>query len=142
MKRLLLPLLALSIPAAHATNYVECEAIRAVIMRNKIQMDNAFDEIRNSFHRKKVNEKYGVETCNLLNTGSISKSFLNPNAVQSDSYNKDPERRVNECVEYRDSSLKIFESEWVGFYEESTKAFEDINKRATNDFKKRGCYWF
>jgi len=28
---LLLPLLALLIPAAHATNYVECEAIRTVI---------------------------------------------------------------------------------------------------------------
>tara|TARA_B100000212_G_C27102048_1_gene416798 strand:+ start:160 stop:576 length:417 start_codon:yes stop_codon:yes gene_type:complete len=119
-----------------ATNYVECEAIRAVIMRNKIQMDNAFDEIRNSFHQKKASEKYGVETCNLLNTGSISKSFLNPNAVHSDSYNKDPERRVNKCVEYRDTNLKIFESEWVGFYEESIKAFEDINKRAIKILKK------
>jgi len=38
MHKLLIPLLAFSIPCAHATNYVECEAeaIRAVMSTNEI----------------------------------------------------------------------------------------------------------
>ena len=120
MKRLLLPLLALLIPAAHATNYVECEAIRSVIMRNESQMDNAFDEIKSSFHRKKVNEKYGVETCNLLENINI----WNPETPT-----------VDECVDYRTSTTKALNNaEWNEFYKASIKAYEDINKRATNDF--------
>ena len=120
MKRLLLPILALLIPAAHATNYVECEAIRAVIMRNQSQMNNSFDEIRSSFHRKKVNEKYGVETCNL-----VGERYL-----------------IDQCVTYRGSTPKTFEVEWNEFYKASMKVYADINTRATNDFKKRGCYYF
>ena len=143
MKRLLLPILALLIPAAHATNYVECEAIRAVIVRTKIQKEDAFNEIKDSFHRKKVNEKYNVETCNLLKErGSIGKSFLNPRESKSDNFNVDPQIKVNECVAYRDDSIETFKEEWNQYYLSSIKIYEDIDTRATKDFKKRGCYWF
>ena len=122
MKKYFIPfLLSIGFPlSVSATNYVECEAIRAVIIRNQSQMNNSFDEIRSSFHRKKVNEKYGVKTCNL-----VGERYL-----------------IDQCVTYRDSTLKIFEAEWNKFYKASMKVYSDINTRASNDFKKRGCYYF
>ena len=58
MKRLLLSLLALSIPAAHATNYVECEAIRAVISRTEMQIKDVKKKSPHNFAEFKVNQKY------------------------------------------------------------------------------------
>ena len=55
---------------------------------------------------------------------------------------KNPERRVNECLEQRDSNFKIFEFMQIEFYKEPSKSYEDINLRATKYFKKRGCYYF
>ena len=128
MKKYFIPfLLSIGFPlSVSATNYVECEAIRAVIIRNQSQMNNSFDEIRSSFHRKKVNEKYGVKTCNLVGNYDV--------------YMDRP--KIDECVSYRGSTLKTFEAEWNEFYKASIKVYEDINARATKDFKKRGCYYF
>ena len=126
-KYFILFLLSIGFPlSVSATNYVECEAIRAVIVRNESQMNNSFDEIRSSFHRKKVNEKYGVQTCNLVGNYDV--------------YMDRP--KIDECVSYRDSTPKTFEAEWNEFYKTSMKVYADINTRATNDFKKRGCYYF
>ena len=59
MRKLLIALLAFSIPSAHATNYVECEAIRAAIIRNQIQMKNAEENFYKAYEGKKVEGKYG-----------------------------------------------------------------------------------
>ena len=140
MKRLLLPLLSLLIPAAHATNYVECEAIRNVIVRTQIQEEDAFDEIKNSFQKKKVNQKYNVETCDLLSDKEIGKSFLDPSEFANNFY-ANSQIKVNECVEYRDDSIETFKKEWNEYYISSIKIYRDIETRATKDFKRRGCYW-
>ena len=39
MKRLLIPLLAFLMPSAHAVDYVQCEAIRNIMVRNGMQKE-------------------------------------------------------------------------------------------------------
>ena len=55
---MLLQLLALVIPSAHAPNYVECEAIRSVIIRNNVQLENAIKESYLTFKFKLIIEKF------------------------------------------------------------------------------------
>ena len=124
MKRLLLSLLALSIPAAHATNYVECEAIRAVISRNGIQMEEAEKNALVAFQYQKVEEKYadqGITSCYDFGYDTVQRK---------------------ECNSYENSVTTIFEDEAHNFFNERVGPYKEIEERATKDFKKRGCYWF
>ena len=124
MKRLLLSLLALSIPAAHATNYVECEAIRAVISRNGIQMEEAEKNALVAFQYQKVEEKYadqGITSCYDFGYDTVQRK---------------------ECNSYENSVTTIFEDEARNFFNERVGPYKEIEERATKDFKKRGCYWF
>ena len=124
MKRLLLSLLTLLIPAAHATNYVECEAIRAVIMRNEIQMEKAEKNAVVAFEYQKVEEKYadqGIKSCYDFPYDSF---------------------KYDECKNYQKTVTTVFEDEAINYIIEKKKPYVDIEERATKDFKKRGCYWF
>ena len=123
MKRLLLPLLALLIPSAHATNYVECEAIRAVIMRNEIQMDKATKDAISRFKTSKIKEKYNGKGYCVLDFpyGTSGRE---------------------ECKEFEETITTVFSDEAEKFIEPSVNPYREIEKRATNDFKKRGCYYF
>ena len=123
MKRLLLPLLALSIPAAHATNYVECEAIRAVITRNNIQLENAVNNSYQSFRTKLINEKFKVNSYSEIDR---ELDFV----------------RNIDCKAFADKIPNTQSEEYELFFTELTKPYFDIEDRATNDFKKRGCYYF
>ena len=121
MKRLLLPLLALLIPAAHATNYVECEAIRTVIMRNGIQKDEALKSVDFRFKKLKVKEKYYVDNC-------LDFDY--------DSWERE------QCDAFASKVFSTFKDEYVEYVKPTISPYLDIEQRATNDFKKRGCYYF
>tara|TARA_B100000575_G_C22526774_1_gene340326 strand:- start:201 stop:485 length:285 start_codon:yes stop_codon:yes gene_type:complete len=93
MKRLILPLLASLIPSAHATNYVDCEAIRAVIARNDIQKDEAIKYARETFRQTKVKGSHNGNDCNDFSYGSSDRehcqSFeLGIFTIFGDEYNK------------------------------------------------------
>ena len=114
MKRLLLPLLALLIPAAHATDYVECEAIRAVIYRNRVQRQKEYKRLNAEIPKisdEQRYSKYKVYYCELL---------------------EDPKIKA-ECQNMKEPIVDL---------SKKLKPYDDIEKRATNDFKKRGCYYF
>ena len=122
MKRLLLPLLALLIPAAHATNYVECEAIRAVIVRTDLQKETAKEENKELFVATKVEEKYGKYDC--------PKDPMN-------FYNQD-----EKCLEFKKNVWKNFKEEGDEYVKAGLALYDRISERAEKDFKKRGCYYF
>ena len=120
MRKLLIALLAFSIPSAHATNYVECEAIRAVISRNEIQKEKAEENFYKSYESKKVEEKYGEGN--------------------RDCFYDLSEPLRTECKDYMKS---VWESkEHLKLLKATLDPHKEIAKRATNDFKKRGCYYF
>ena len=113
MKRLLLPLLALLIPSAHAVDYVQCEAIRNILVRNEMQREDkekllrsqeiSLDDLRYS--------KYKVYYCELL---------------------KDPKIKA-ECSKLKKPTYDL---------SEELKPYDDIDKRLVKDFTNKGCYWF
>ena len=121
MKRLLLPLLALLIPSAHATNYVECEAIRAVIARNGIQKDEAIKNARETFRQTKVKGSHNGKDCNDFSYGSNDRE---------------------QCQSFELGIFTIFGDEYSKYKESIISPYKEIDERATKDFKKRGCYWF
>ena len=123
MKRLLLPLLALLIPSAHATNYVECEAIRSVITRNNIQLENAIKDSYLAFKSKLINEKFQVNNCSEID------------------YEMEFVRNID-CKAFADKIPDSDSEEYKSFLIEYTQPYLDIDKRASGDFKKRGCYYF
>ena len=43
---------------------------------------------------------------------------------------------------YQKTVTTVFKDEALNYIAEKQKPYKDIEKRATNDFKKRGCYWF
>ena len=139
MKRLLLSLLTLFIPAAHATNYVECEAIRAVISRNNIQQGEAKKNSKNDFVEFKINEKFPEN--------NYIRERFNFCAGLDGKVNE------NKCFAFWDSIATFWndtdteiKSQYISEYQEflnsKLEPYIQVNKRATNDLKKRGCYYF
>ena len=126
MKRYFIPFLfPIGFPlSVSATNYVECEAIRAVIMRNEIQMEKAEKNAVVAFEYQKVEEKYadqGIKSCYDFGYDTVQRK---------------------ECNDYEKSVITIFKDEALKFFNERVGPYEEIEERATKDFKKRGCYWF
>tara|TARA_Y100001937_G_scaffold24062_1_gene34574 strand:+ start:11247 stop:11612 length:366 start_codon:yes stop_codon:yes gene_type:complete len=121
MKRLLLPLLALLIPSAHATNYVECEAIRSVITRNNIQLENAIKDSYLAFKSKLINEKFQVNNCSEIEFEYVDNL---------------------DCRLFAEKIPDSDSEEYKSFFIAYTQPYRDIDKRASSDFKKRGCYYF
>ena len=124
MKKYFIPLLlSIGFPlSVSATNYLECEAISRVIVRNETQMKKASESAVITFEWKKISEKYpGYENCY---------------DFPYDSYKHD------ECLNYQKKVTTVFKDEALNYIAEKQKPYKDIEKRATNDFKKRGCYWF
>ena len=123
MKKYFIPLLlSIGFPlSVSATNYVECEAIRAVISRNGIQKDEAIKNAGSAFRQSKVEEKYNGKDC---------YSF------PYDSYER------KQCQAYELTVFSIFGDEYSEFRKSIISPYEEIDERATKDFKKRGCYWF
>ena len=127
VKCLLLPLLALLIPSAHATNYVECEAIRAVITRNNMQIEDAEKAAIDLFVEKKIGEKFGLGNTNIKDCSQVA--------------DEDTLLRST-CDAYAKRVYSNSKEEAKPFLEEYKKTFIDVELRATKDFKKRGCYYF
>ena len=59
MKRLLITPLLLLVPSAQAVDYVQCEAIRSVIARNSLQLEEATSKARDKFPDYLVRKKIG-----------------------------------------------------------------------------------
>ena len=117
MRKLLIALLAFSIPSAHATNYVECEAIRAAIIRNQIQMKNAEENFYKAYEGKLVEEKYGE-------------------GIRSCYYDLDELR--DECKDWMNSIWRT--EEYLKPLNATLAPYKKNEKRAKKDFKKKGCY--
>ncbi len=113
MKRLLLPLLAFLMPSAHAVDYVQCEAIRNIMVRNGMQKEKEEQLLRSQVISLEdlIYSKYRVYYCDLL---------------------KDPKIK-DECSKEKAPTIDL---------EKELKPFDDIDKRLTKDFKNKGCYWF
>ena len=124
MKKYFIPfLLSIGFPlSVSATNYVECEAIRAVIVRTDLQKETAKEENKELFIGIKVKEKYGEYICP-----------------------KDPTKfysQDEECLTFTKNVWRDFKEEGEAYVEESLGIYDSISERAKKDFKKRGCYWF
>ena len=140
MKRLLLPLLTLLIPAAHATNYVECEAIRAVITRTEMQIEDVKKKSPHNFAEFKVNQKYPENNFVKYSTvGFCYGLYGKSNYDECRNYLSTIARFINDY----DTIIKDeYKSEFQEFTLSKLKPFAKVSERARNDFKKRGCYWF
>ncbi len=122
MKRLLLTPFLLLIPSAQALDYVECEAIRAVISRNSIQRQKAFKDAYDDFKYKKMREKYGTILCTKFGEYGTAK--------------------YKECRNFEDNVWKNFPKEGEEFRESVKLPYNNIEERASKDFDKKGCFWF
>ena len=113
MKRFLIPLFTFLIPSAHAVDYVQCEAIRNIMVRNEMQKETEEQLLRSQVISLEdlIYSKYRVYYCDLL---------------------KDPKIKA-ECSKEKAPTLDL---------EKELKPFNDIDKRLTADFKGKGCYWF
>ena len=112
MKRLLLPLLALLIPAAYATNYVECEAIRSVITRNNIQLKNTIKDSYLAFKSKLINEKFKVNNCSEIEFEYVTNL---------------------DCRIFAEKIPDSDSVEYKSFFIEHTQPYRDMDKRASGD---------
>ena len=119
MRKLLIALLAFSIPSAHATNYVECEAIRAAIIRNQIQMEKERVDTKAAFEVRKTREKYGkdISACYDLGWDTVEKK---------------------ECDEWLKSVSSSDEAR--KYYKKYLDPLKKNEKRALKDYKKKGCF--
>ena len=140
MKRLLLPLLALLIPAAHATNYVECEAIRSVITRTEKQIEDVKKKSFHDFAEFKVNQKYPENNyVKYKTTGFCYGLYGKSNFDECGSYL----RTIATFLNAYDTEIKDeYKGEFQEFTSSKLKPYVKVSERATNDFKKRGCYYF
>ena len=127
MKRLLLPLLALLIPAAHATNYVECEAIRNVISRTEVQLKEAEKKAMRLFVEKKIRDNFGSGDPEIKDCSQVGD--------QDTFVRSTCEAFASNVFEASNEEAKIYIQEFI-------KPYVDVQIRATKDFKKRGCYYF
>ena len=119
MRRLLIALFLLLVPSAQALDYVECEAIKAVIDRNSIQKKQAFEDSYDNFKSKKIKERYG-KLC-------VELGYSSP--------------KYSDCTSY-ERSIWRFHKEEGNTYRKSLEArYQAIEERAKNDFTNEGCYW-
>tara|TARA_Y100001968_G_scaffold247734_1_gene232208 strand:- start:283 stop:693 length:411 start_codon:yes stop_codon:yes gene_type:complete len=136
MKRLLFSLiLTIGFPAAvSATNYVECEAIRAVMSRTEIQKKEAISLAKSKFAKLKTREKYGTPTPEFLKKKGGACYLYGGETVTSTKY--------KECESFKKNVWKNFKGEGAQYVIEQIKPYIDIEDRASKDFTKRGCYYF
>ena len=134
MKRSLIPLLALLIPSAHAVDYVKCEAIRAVIMRNELQMKEERKLARSFFPTIKAREKYGTPSPEFLRKKGDVCWMYGGETLSSKEY--------KECENFKKTVWSNFKSEGEKYIANEILPFVEIESRATKDFEKNGCYWF
>ena len=94
--------------------------LEQVISRNEIQIKKAEEIFYKAYESKKVEEKYWEE---------IRDCFYDL---------IDPLR--TECKDYMKSVWKS--NEYLKLLKATLDPYKEIAKRATTDFKKRGCYYF
>lgn len=120
MKRLLLPLLAaITLPTAvNAVDYVQCEAIRSVMARNRLQIEEDTSKAYERFPDymvKKALEDNGFSEC-----ADADYGFCNTVRVNAFEYKED----------------------WQNYLNKDLAKYFEVEKRAQKDFDKKGCYWF
>ena len=142
MKKYFIPfLLSIGFPlSVSATNYVECEAIRAVITRTEIQIEDVKKKSPHNFAEFKVNQKYPENNfIKYGSTGFCYGLYGKSNYDECYSYLKTIARFINNVdTEIQDE----YKSEFREFTLSKLKPYVKVSERATNDFKKRGCYYF
>ena len=119
MKKFLFLAFTFLTPSVYAVDYVKCEAIRAVISRNRIQQGEASKSARSQFQSKKVREKYGTSYCTNYGTAAYK-----------------------ECKNFEQNVFSNFADERAEYQKMKLEPYVKINTRATKDFEKNGCYWF
>ena len=134
MKKILLIAFSCLIPSAHAVDYVKCEAIRAVIMRNELQMEEERKLARSFFPTIKTREKYGTPSPEFLRKKGGVCYMYGGESISS--------REYRECEDFKKTVWSNFKSEGEKYIAEQILPYVEIESRATKDFNKNGCYWF
>ena len=130
MKRLLIPLLALLIPSAHAVDYVKCEAIRAVISRNYIQKGKVKKDASKLFYVQKLQEKFPALKKPRTGVDKVVNCY---NLYLDDEVFK-------ECEEFEKTIFTEFSDEFNEFIKPKLKPYEEREDRASKDWVKNDCF--
>ena len=134
MKKFLLIAFTCLIPSAHAVDYVKCEAIRSVLVRNEIQKRNVVEGAERPFKQKKLKERFPdlVENVN----GYV---FC---------IDRSTRKEISECDDFRNSILsvqsdgrtRLFEDEFQEYIKPKLKSYEERETRASKDWVKNDCF--
>ena len=124
-------------PSAQAVDYVQCETIRNLISRNKVQMSEALKVGKFYFKRVKIRERYSyipkeekADCVSLLKGWNMAKGL---DAV---------DKEYRECREFSKTILTVFNEEYRDIEISILNKFKKVEKKAQEDYKEKGCYGF
>ena len=124
-------------PSAQAVDYVQCETIRNLISRNKVQMSEALKVGKFYFKRVKIRERYSyipkeekADCVSLLKGWNMAKGL---DAV---------DKEYKECWEFSKTILTEFNEEYKDIEISILNKFKKVEKKAQEDYKEKGCYGF
>ena len=86
MYRFLLIAFASLMPSAHAVDYLKCETIRSIMIRNELQMKEKIKSARYSFPILKAREKYGTPSSQYLKTKGDACYMHGGDSISSKEY--------------------------------------------------------
>ena len=124
-------------PSAQAVDYVQCEAIRNLISKNKVQMSEALKIGEFYFKRGKIRERYSyipkeekADCVSLLKGWNMAKGF---DAV---------DKEYRECKAFSETILTEFNEEYKDIEISILNKFKKVEKKAQEDYIEKGCLVF